>query len=61
MATNVSVYVPNQGEKEALRAIIKTKALVLGPLQKPSYRRRSVIFENLTEWPDGGRATPAKS
>jgi hypothetical protein len=54
MATNVSVYVPNQGEKEALRAIIKTKALVLGLYKNPVIGEGPVIFENLTEWPDGG-------
>ena len=60
MATNVSVYVPNQGEKEALRAIIKSKALVLFLYKNPVMGEGTVVFEHLTEWTEGGGGTYAR-
>jgi hypothetical protein len=61
MATNVNIYVPNQGEKEALRAILKTKALVLGLYKTAVIGEGATLFESLTEWPaDGGRAYARK-
>ena len=57
MATNVTIYVPNEGEKEALRAILKTKALVLFLYKNAVIGEGATVFESLTEWPsDGGRA-----
>ena len=61
MATNVTIYVPNEGEKEALRAILKTKALVLGLYKNAVIGEGATIFESFTEWPsDGGRAYTRK-
>lgn len=61
MATNVNIYVPNQGEKEALRAILKTKALVMFLYKNAVIGEGATLFESLTEWPaDGGRAYARK-
>jgi hypothetical protein len=54
MATNVNIYVPNQGEKEALRAILKTKALVLGLYKNAVIGEGATLFDSLTEWTAGG-------
>jgi len=60
MATNVNVYVPNQGEKEALRAIIKSKALVLFLYKNAVIGEGALVFESLTEWTEGGGGTYAR-
>ena len=54
MATNVNIYVPNQGEKEALRAILKTKPLVLGLYKNAVIGEGATLFDSLTEWTAGG-------
>ena len=54
MATNVNIYCPNEGEKEALRAILKTKALVLGLYKTAVIGEGATLFSSLTEWATGG-------
>lgn len=54
MATNVSVYVPNEGEKEALRALLKSKALTLFLYKASVIGEGSTVFSTLTEWTTGG-------
>ena len=49
MATNVSIYVPNQGEIGALKAIIKQKAMVLGLYRTAVVPDGNTILSTLTE------------
>lgn len=54
MATNVTVYVPNEGEKENLRAILKTKALTLFLYKNSVIGEGALLLSSLTEWATGG-------
>ena len=54
MATNVSVYCPNEGEKEDLRAILKTKPLNLFLYKNSVIGEGALLFSSLTEWATGG-------
>jgi hypothetical protein len=54
MATNLSVYVPNEGEKEALKAILQTEALVVGLYKTAIIPDGNTTFLTLTEMPTGG-------
>lgn len=52
----MSIYVPNQGEKEMLKAILKGKAMVLGLFKTSIIPDGSTLFSTLTEWlATGGR------
>lgn len=54
MSTNVNIYVPNIGEKEALKALLLTKATVLGLYKNQIIPDGNTIFDTLTEMPTGG-------
>jgi hypothetical protein len=53
MATNLTVYIPNQGELEALGAILQTEALVLGLYKVAIVPDGNTVFATLTEMPSG--------
>ena len=53
MATNLTVYIPNTGELEALKAILQTEALVLGLYKVAIVPDGNTIFSTLTEMPSG--------
>jgi hypothetical protein len=50
MATNLSVYVPNVGELEALKAILLTKGLEIGLYKVAILPDGNTTFLTLTEW-----------
>lgn len=54
MATNVSIYCPNEGEKEALRAFLQNNALVLGIYRNQVVPSGSTRLSDLTELTTGG-------
>jgi hypothetical protein len=54
MATNLSVYVPNVGEMEALKAILLTEALVLGLYKTAIIPDGNTVVATLNEMPTGG-------
>jgi hypothetical protein len=54
MATNLSVYIPNVGEKEALRAILLNEPLVVGLYKVAVIPDGNTVFTTLTEMPTGG-------
>ena len=54
MATNVNIYVPNVGEKEALKAILIQKGMVLGLYRTQIIPDGNTVFDTLTELPTGG-------
>lgn len=54
MATNVSIYVPNQGELEMLKAILGQKAMTLFLYRNQVIPDGSTIFNTLSEMPSGG-------
>lgn len=54
MATNVSVYIPNVGEREMLRAILLTKGLVLGLYKNQVAPDGSMTIDTLVEMATGG-------
>jgi hypothetical protein len=54
VATNVTVYVPNEGEKENLRAILKTKPLTLFLYKASVIGEGALLFASLSEWTIGG-------
>jgi hypothetical protein len=59
--TNLSVYIPTEGELEALRAILLHKPLVLGLFKVPILPDPSTVFTSLSEMPSGSnRAYAAK-
>jgi hypothetical protein len=59
--TNLSVYIPNEGELEALRAILLHKPLVIGLFKDPIIPDGNTIFSTLSEMPSGSnRAYAAK-
>lgn len=54
MATNLSVYIPNVGEIEALKAILQTDALIVGLYKVAIIPDGNTVFSTLTEMPTGG-------
>lgn len=54
MSTNVNIYVPNQGEIEALRSMLLNNALELGIYRTAVVPDGSTLFATLTELTTGG-------
>lgn len=50
----MSVYIPNVGEKEAIKAIAMQQALILGLYKNQIIPDGNTIFETLEEMPTGG-------
>jgi hypothetical protein len=50
----MSVYIPNVGEKEALKSILMSQALILGLYKNQIIPDGNTIFETLEELPSGG-------
>ena len=53
MATNLSVYIPNVGEIEALKAILLNEALVVGLYKVAIIPDGNTVITTLTEMPSG--------
>ncbi len=60
MATNVNIYVPNSGEKEALKALLLTKGMVLGLYKNQVQPDGNTIFDTLEELTAGGGRSYAR-
>lgn len=54
MATNVNIYVPNVGEIEALEAVIRQKALILGLYKTAIIPDGNTVIGTIVEMPTGG-------
>ena len=54
MATNVSIYCPNESEKEALRSFLQNNGLVLGLYRNQAVPSGSTRLSDLTELTTGG-------
>lgn len=54
MAINTTIYIPNIGEKEALKCILMTQAIILGLYKNQVIPDGNTIFETLEEMPTGG-------
>jgi hypothetical protein len=50
----MSVYIPNIGEKEAIKAILITEAIILGLFKNQIQADGNTIFDTLEELPSGG-------
>lgn len=50
----MGIYIPNTGEKEALKQIIKNNALVLGLYKNQVVPDGNTVFDTLEEMPTGG-------
>lgn len=53
-AINLNVYVPNVGEKESLKALLLTKAFVLGLYKTAIVPDGNTVFDTLSELTSGG-------